>query len=187
MIAQVIVLLQLAISLLTAQNLTPDMQQKANDFANQAVALAIKSMEVPSSTAQVIPQVTPPIPQYVPPVLGTGPAVVENPPVITPTVSPVIEKPTCSFTAKLTQEGLDYNNNFSAQIDWSSTGIPADTKGMLYGSNGSDANGPLYNQPIAGTINSASGSAEHIYRSTFYKIDLGGATCYAKLDRNGTP
>lgn len=164
-LSQIVVLLQLALSLLQnpATAKSPLIDQ-AIDLANQALQEQIVS---PTETPPSPPQ---PIYVYVPqPIVSTGGVGV-------PIVS-VVENitPSCTITATQKDE-IIYPYRAIVTVNWSTKNINS-THGKLYGVDAVISGVPQYTN-IYGFLDGESGSITNLSISHYFKAVFGDTTCY---------
>lgn len=185
-IASVLVVLQMAVSLLTASMApgTPaNIQAQATSFANQAVAMASEALAQPTTTqlgavptsnpvsATITPSsttinYTPPVQtQITTPSLATAPAPISN---------------TCTITGTVLPDVTNMGVNL-VSFAWAVNGVATDTPGQLYLPNGHA--GPQFIWLDSIPLTSSTKSAT-IY--SYWKANIDGATCWTFMPINPT-
>ncbi len=157
----IILMLQMAISLLSAPNMTPQMKQQAIAISNEAIAAAQEVI----SESQVV---------YTPFPKGIGAPIREIPTPLPPATPPA----SCSLTGTIHKppQGLFWDSQTGAirgakiTFTWTLNNIPSSTPVQLY-AYGVDYNGKEWLKIINGGYGWNSFNA--------YKLQAGDASCYA--------
>ena len=172
-LSSIVLLLQVAISLLGNPNYQTSVEYKtsADSFVAQAMQLANKAIAEESGSSQPVQAISQS--QGVLPNNNTNiNSVFSSAPVGTSSIS---SAKTCNVSFKDDSDG----NTWTNEINWTSDGLPTSIHGIVYGSIGNNAGNPVYSK--FGELSTPSSSIKKIHGSDTYKIVFDdGTTCYSK-------